>query len=158
MTIWINITILFISENKGDLVLFICAGVAILFALSWLPLSIFSLTVDILYSGESFPHVTSQNLYMILAICHVTAMSSAVSNPVVYGWLNSNIRQEFLQLLPSKCGTPTAARGPSVGDEGTTRTALPTIIPRRDSVTMLLQNGDQRVVPSSFPQTLVTAL
>lgn len=115
---------------------------AILFALSWLPLGIFSLTADIYYSAESYTEVSSQELYVTLAVCHITAMSSAVSNPVVYGWLNTNIRQEFLQLLPSKCANGVVA------DEGTTKTALPTTTHRRDSVTVLLQQ----------PHTLVTVL
>ncbi|KAG8307198.1 hypothetical protein J6590_028473 [Homalodisca vitripennis] len=126
-------------------------SVAILFALSWLPLGIFSLTADVLYSEESFSRVSSQDLYVTLAVCHVTAMTSAVSNPVVYGWLNSNIRQELLQLLPSKCATVSGI------EEATTKTALPTTTHRRESFTILLQNGDRPVLTQS-PHTLVTVL
>ncbi|XP_054263884.1 neuropeptide F receptor-like [Macrosteles quadrilineatus] len=129
-----------IQRNRRTTLLL--SGVAILFALSWLPLGIFSLTADIYYSGESYTEVTSQELYVALAVCHITAMSSAVSNPVVYGWLNTNIRQEFLQLLPSRCANP------ALQEEGTTKTVLPTTtLHRRDSVTVLLQ-----------PQTLITVL
>lgn len=79
----------------------------VLFALSWLPLSLFSLTTDVLYPADSSTphHVSPQSLYVGFAVCHVIAMSSAVSNPIVYGWFNSNIRKEFLQLLQSKCGS-----------------------------------------------------
>ncbi|XP_054264011.1 neuropeptide F receptor-like [Macrosteles quadrilineatus] len=131
-----------IQRNRRTTLLL--SGVAILFALSWLPLGIFSLTADIYYSGESYTEVTSQDLYVTLAVCHITAMSSAVSNPVVYGWLNTNIRQEFLQLLPSKCANPARQ------DEGTTKTALPTTTQthRRDSVTVLLPH----------PHTAITVL
>jgi hypothetical protein len=44
-----------------------------------------------------------RGLYVALAACHVIAMTSAVSNPIVYGWLNSNIRREFVHLLPARC-------------------------------------------------------
>ena len=29
---------------------------------------------------------------------HVLAMSSCVSNPVLYGWLNTNLRKELLKV------------------------------------------------------------
>lgn len=79
---------------------------SILFVLSWLPLSVFSLTADVLYPPDTLGQVSSQRLYVAFAVCHVIAMSSAVSNPVVYGWLNSNIRKELLQILLSQCGAP----------------------------------------------------
>ncbi|XP_063229124.1 neuropeptide F receptor-like [Bacillus rossius redtenbacheri] len=73
-------------------------GIAVMFAGSWLPLSLYSLLVD----GQ-FLTVSTDSLYVALAVCHLVAMSSALSNPIVYGWLNSNIRHEFLQLLPGRC-------------------------------------------------------
>lgn len=79
---------------------------SILFVLSWLPLSVFSLTADVLYPPDTLGQVSPQRLYVAFAVCHVIAMSSAVSNPVVYGWLNSNIRKELLQILQSRCGAP----------------------------------------------------
>lgn len=51
-----------------------------------------------------------RGLYVALAACHVIAMTSAVSNPIVYGWLNSNIRREFLHLLPARCACATHRR------------------------------------------------
>ena len=39
-----------------------------------------------------------QNYFFTLGVCHVLAMSSCVSNPVLYGWLNTNLRKEFLKV------------------------------------------------------------
>ncbi|CAH1390567.1 unnamed protein product [Nezara viridula] len=75
------------------------SGVAVLFAVSWLPLSVFSLLADLCL-------VSADSLYVTLAACHVMAMTSAVSNPVVYGWLNSNFRRELVQVLPRWCRRP----------------------------------------------------
>ena len=36
--------------------------------------------------------------YFILGVCHCVAFSSCVSNPVLYGWLNTNLRKEFLKV------------------------------------------------------------
>lgn len=117
----------------------------ILFALSWLPLSLFSLTAEVLYPADpSAPHhVSPQSLYVGFAVCHVIAMSSAVSNPIVYGWFNSNIRKEFLQLLQSKCGSgmgdvPPMVEVPPPVTKGafsvTTRTVCETVIESRITV------------------------
>ena len=37
--------------------------------------------------------------YFILGLCHCVAFSSCVSNPVLYGWLNTNLRKEFLKVI-----------------------------------------------------------
>jgi hypothetical protein len=36
--------------------------------------------------------------YFTLGLAHVCAMSSTVSNPVLYGWLNTNLRKEFIKV------------------------------------------------------------
>ncbi|XP_039293547.1 neuropeptide F receptor [Nilaparvata lugens] len=95
------------------------SGVAVLFAVSWLPLGVFTLTADLLFPPGADPNPASaRQLYLTLAACHALAMSSAVSNPVVYGWLNTNIRQELLQLLPASCSS---LAQPTAGDDPTTR-------------------------------------
>ena len=43
--------------------------------------------------------------YFALGLCHVIAMTSCVSNPVLYGWLNTSLRQEFLKVTPT-CQPP----------------------------------------------------
>ncbi|XP_035219412.1 neuropeptide F receptor-like, partial [Stegodyphus dumicola] len=65
--------------------------ITIVFSLTWLPWNILNLIADF--------HPTSmspQNLYLSFVICHIIAMTSATSNPILYGWLNSNIRREIL--------------------------------------------------------------
>lgn len=36
---------------------------------------------------------------IVFAICHMFAMSSACSNPILYGWLNNNFNSEFRELF-----------------------------------------------------------
>lgn len=117
------------------------SGVVVLFLASWLPLSLFSLLTDILYPPESASSVSTEKLYLILAVCHVIAMSSAVSNPIVYGWLNANIRNEFLQLFASRCTTNHLHQQQNGGDEQTTtKTMLATSTQRKSCpVTLALQ-------------------
>lgn len=119
--------------------------VAILFAISWLPLGVFSLASEVLSPPDS-----SQSLYVTLAVCHLVAMSSALSNPIMYGWMNSNIRQELRLLMPCNCpsGVSTVIR-----EEATTRTALHTQThvanhrDRNESVALLVHNGDKPQEP-----------
>uniref|UniRef100_A0A1B6EEC8 G-protein coupled receptors family 1 profile domain-containing protein n=1 Tax=Clastoptera arizonana TaxID=38151 RepID=A0A1B6EEC8_9HEMI len=141
-----------LQRNRRTTVLLSC--VAILFAVSWLPLGIFSLIADVLVNNDNPLKISLQSLYVALAVCHITAMSSAVSNPVVYGWLNSNIRHEFLQLLPSKCARQAPHPLPEDGT-GTTRTGV-NMNHRRDSVTVLLQNGQKSM--AAQPSSALTAL
>ena len=44
-------------------------------------------------------HLPPQMYYFILGLCHCVAFSSCVSNPVLYGWLNTNLRKEFLKVI-----------------------------------------------------------
>lgn len=136
------------TDNVMNGVGVIVTGVAILFLASWLPLSLFSLLADVLYPPESASEVSTEKLYLILAICHVIAMSSAVSNPIVYGWLNSNIRHEFLQLFASKC-TATANYNKNTDDQTTTRTVLATSTQRKSGpVTVQLKSERSEKDPS----------
>lgn len=126
--------------------LIIFSGVAILFLISWLPLSLFSLVVDVLYPPESIPKVSAETLYVVLAICHIIAMTSAISNPIVYGWLNSNIRNEFLHLFSSKC---TSNPNQNNEDQTTTRTVLATSTQRKSGpITLHLKSERSERAPS----------
>ncbi len=40
-----------------------------------------------------------KNLYIAYAVCHLTSMTSAISNPILYGFLNENFREEFYKIL-----------------------------------------------------------
>ncbi|XP_017130917.1 neuropeptide F receptor isoform X3 [Drosophila elegans] len=61
-------------------------SIAIIFGVSWLPLNFFNLYADM----ERSP--VTQNMLVRYAICHMIGMSSACSNPLLYGWLNDNFR------------------------------------------------------------------
>ncbi|KAL5243366.1 hypothetical protein ACI65C_010776 [Semiaphis heraclei] len=84
-----------LQRNKRTTLLLI--GVAVVFTVSWLPLAVFSLAADLMTEP-----LTAKQLYVTLAVCHLTAMTSAISNPIIYGWMNSNIRNELYQLFYTK--------------------------------------------------------
>lgn len=74
-------------------------AIAAIFAVSWLPLNIFNLiTFSDLKSEMMHPEIGN----LIFAVCHMMGMSSACSNPLLYGWLNDNFRKEFNEIL-CKC-------------------------------------------------------
>ncbi|XP_054874787.1 neuropeptide Y receptor type 4-2-like isoform X1 [Amphiprion ocellaris] len=64
------------------------------FALCWLPLTIFNVISD--WNQEALP-ICHHNL--LFSLCHLLAMSSTCINPIIYGFLNSNFRQEVREVL-----------------------------------------------------------
>ena len=74
------------------------AMIAIVFALSWMPLNILNILVEFLFQWFRDSNVDTNLLFVI---CHILVLSSACTNPVLYGWLNENFRKEFLNVL--KC-------------------------------------------------------
>ncbi|KAG8231811.1 hypothetical protein J437_LFUL012640 [Ladona fulva] len=78
-------------------------SIALIFCVSWLPLNIYNLVVDLWNPfGED-----RQTMMVIYAVCHMAGMSSACSNPLLYGWLNDNFRKEFKEIMaclfPCRC-------------------------------------------------------
>jgi neuropeptide Y receptor len=74
-------------------------SISLIFCISWLPLNIFNLVVDYWNPfGED-----RQSMMICYAVCHMMGMSSACSNPLLYGWLNDNFRKEFKEILASMC-------------------------------------------------------
>ncbi|XP_034007765.1 neuropeptide Y receptor type 4-like [Trematomus bernacchii] len=72
------------------------------FALCWLPLTIFNVVSD--WNQEALP-ICHHNL--LFSLCHLLAMSSTCINPIIYGFLNSNFRQEVREvLLHCRCSPP----------------------------------------------------
>lgn len=69
-------------------------SIAIIFCISWLPLNLYNLIADL----NNFP-TTSQPMMIGYAVCHMMGMSSACSNPVLYGCLNENFWKEFKDIL-----------------------------------------------------------
>ncbi|CAB0018798.1 unnamed protein product, partial [Nesidiocoris tenuis] len=75
-------------RNRRTMVILSC--IAIVFALSWLPMTVFSVVAEFSPGTITSPGV----LYLTFALCHLTAMSTAVTNPLMYGWLNTNFSSE----------------------------------------------------------------
>jgi neuropeptide Y receptor len=74
-------------------------SIGLIFCISWLPLNIFNLVVDYWNPfGQD-----RQSMMIWYAVCHMMGMSSACSNPLLYGWLNDNFRKEFKEILASLC-------------------------------------------------------
>lgn len=68
--------------------------IALIFCLSWLPFHVFNIVADFFSPfGDD-----SDTMYLVYAACHALGMSSACSNPVLYGWLNDNFRKEFTEI------------------------------------------------------------
>ncbi|XP_069178257.1 neuropeptide F receptor-like [Procambarus clarkii] len=85
-------------------------AISLIFCVSWLPLNLYNLVVDFVNPfGDDM-----ETILVVYAVCHMMGMSSACSNPLVYGWLNDNFRKEFLEIfsvvLPCWSTTP-ASRG-----------------------------------------------
>ncbi|KAL8600504.1 hypothetical protein ACOMHN_004998 [Nucella lapillus] len=111
-------------KRKTNLLL---ATIAVVFALSWLPLNIFNLLSEFhrelfqshfnnsssgtatddgsLDDGGGGASVveedTSVDISLAYAICHLLVLCSACVNPVVYGWFNDNFKAEFVKILCS---------------------------------------------------------
>lgn len=77
-------------NTRATMVLF---NICIVFTLSWLPWNGLNLL------AEFHPNfLDPKHLYLAFAICHMAAMSSSITNPILYGWLNSNIRREMIRM------------------------------------------------------------
>ncbi|XP_063228406.1 neuropeptide F receptor-like [Bacillus rossius redtenbacheri] len=74
-------------------------SIALIFCVSWMPLNTFNLVVDFYNPfGED-----RRSMMVCYAVCHMMGMSSACSNPLLYGWLNDNFRKEFKEILARAC-------------------------------------------------------
>eukprot|EP00090_Calanus_glacialis_P030598 TRINITY_DN49497_c0_g1_i1.p1 TRINITY_DN49497_c0_g1~~TRINITY_DN49497_c0_g1_i1.p1 ORF type:complete len:192 (+),score=70.90 TRINITY_DN49497_c0_g1_i1:74-577(+) len=81
------------ERKRNKRMTFVLSCIAVTFAVSSLPLHLFFTITDL-------GLVTIQEIkvyFFTLGMCHVISMSSCVSNPVLYGWLNTNLRKEFMK-------------------------------------------------------------
>jgi hypothetical protein len=44
--------------------------------------------------------VIAENMMLTFMICHMIGVSSACTNPILYGFLNNNFVKEFNRILP----------------------------------------------------------
>ncbi|KAK4319864.1 hypothetical protein Pmani_009250 [Petrolisthes manimaculis] len=107
-------------------------SIALIFCLSWLPLNLYNVVVDL---HNPFGEDT-ETMLVVYAVCHMAGMSSACSNPLLYGWLNDNFRKEFLEihgLVCPCCASLTSHKGrgsslrvtQTVKEPGSFRSMLP---------------------------------
>ena len=91
----------FRQNNPSNKTQQLLVAIAATFASCWLPLNLFNLmdSAGILPStaDKQWHHELKLTLY---ALCHLAGMSSACLNPVLYGWLNANIRTDLHRLFP----------------------------------------------------------
>jgi len=73
-------------------------AIALVFSITWLPLNVFNLFLDLYNPSIKNPH-DEEKMTIIYAACHVFGMSSACANPFLYGWFNGNFRNEFTKIL-----------------------------------------------------------
>lgn len=76
-------------------------SIALIYALSWIPLNICNLASEFVSydDGDAL-----ERIRIVYAVCHMIGMSSACSNPILYGWLNDNFRKEFVEI--AHCALP----------------------------------------------------
>jgi len=87
------------ERKRNKRMTFVLSCIAITFAVSSLPLHLFFTITDLgLHTIQQI-----KVYYFTLGVCHVISMSSCVSNPVLYGWLNTNLRKDFIKLVPMPC-------------------------------------------------------
>jgi hypothetical protein len=69
-------------------------SIGIIFGISWMPLNVFNLVVDIFNPFKEDPYWER----VIFLSCHLFGMSSANTNPLLYGFFNDNFRKEFYDI------------------------------------------------------------
>ena len=70
---------------------------------SWLPLNVINIVLTMFDSDESPLFTNVEHLYIAYAMCHLASMTSAISNPVLYGFMNDNFRGEFDKIWQRFC-------------------------------------------------------
>ncbi|GFT12372.1 neuropeptide F receptor [Nephila pilipes] len=78
-------------NNRATVVL---SFISIVFACSWLPWNAFNIMADF----DLLSKLPPEHFYMAFVVCHLVAMSSSVTNPILYGWFNSNVRREIRRI------------------------------------------------------------
>ncbi len=65
---------------------------------SWLPLNVINVIMTTLDSEDEPLFEDMEDLFIVYAICHIGSMTCAISNPVLYGFMNENFREEFRKI------------------------------------------------------------
>lgn len=128
-------------------------SIAIIFGVSWLPLNFFNLYADL------WGTTMTKEALIVYAFCHMCGMSSACSNPLLYGWLNDNFRKEFQQLLCClainvSSSSNGAMRGVEGAAGGGTSSTTSTQRKRRQSIS----GSERRKEPATITEAKETKL
>ena len=70
--------------------------------LCWLPLNVVNLIINIFDTDEEPLFEDTEDLLITYAVCHLASMISVVANPILYGFMNENFREEFSKII-GKC-------------------------------------------------------
>ena len=77
-------------------------SVSLVFFLAWAPIHLFLVIMDTLEPLKG----DEETVLLIYACCHLTAMTTACVNPLLYGWCNNN----FKGVITTTSTTSTAKR------------------------------------------------
>jgi neuropeptide Y receptor len=75
--------------------------IGVVFVLAWMPLNVCNIIAD--FNQKMFLSFDKSMKGLVIPICHLLVLSSACTNPVLYGWLNDNFKREFMNILCSPC-------------------------------------------------------
>jgi hypothetical protein len=56
-------------------------------------------------------NISAQTEMLLFVMSHIIAMSSVVTNPVLYGWLNTNLKHLFRAMIPTVKNERSAENG-----------------------------------------------
>ncbi|XP_017477528.1 PREDICTED: neuropeptide F receptor [Rhagoletis zephyria] len=123
--------------------------IALIFGISWMPLNLFNL-----YADMRSPVAVTESMLIAYAFCHMFGMSSACTNPLLYGWLNDNFRKEFTELLcRSNENTNVALNGHTTGSAQACRRRKHTEISGKGDL-KLLHNGNGAGVRGALTESM----
>ncbi|XP_023335731.1 neuropeptide F receptor isoform X2 [Eurytemora carolleeae] len=71
---------------------------AVVFFVSWFPLNFYNIFVIVFPDFIQDPEI----LALVYSLCHLCGMSTSCSNPIIYGFLNTNYSQTFRQIWTKK--------------------------------------------------------
>ncbi|CAM1307274.1 NPY1R (predicted) [Pycnogonum litorale] len=72
---------------------YLLVAIAFVFAVTWLPLNILNIVSDLVTFKSPEKFMTT------FGCCHMLGMTSACSNPIIYGWFNENFQKEFRKIF-----------------------------------------------------------
>ena len=71
-------------------------SITLIFFVSWLPLNVFNFCMDMY--PETMKNLILGNETVIYALLHLFGLCNALTNPILYGYLNENFRKEYKSI------------------------------------------------------------